>query len=189
MKRANPDQQRRMIAESAYRVLARDGLERLSMRKVAADAGCTIGLINHWFSSKEALVMTAWHHAIDLEQQRGDALRNGDEFPIEAALLSSLPTTRELRDKELVWLAFRAMSVSNPNVRKAYARHYDYARRLFTAELVRRGFSKEQAAEKADLLLMAADGVVQAASLDPRRWPAARQRAALLTLIEPVLKR
>ena len=133
--------------------------------------------------------MTAWHHAIDLEQRRGDALRRGGEFPIEAALLSALPTTRELRDKELVWLAFRAMSVSNPKVRKAYTQHYDYARQLFTAELVRRGSPRERALETADLLLMAIDGVVQAATLDPRRWPAARQRAALLTLIEPVLRR
>jgi AcrR family transcriptional regulator len=189
MKRANPEQQRRMIAESAYRVLARDGLEGFSMRNVAADAGCTIGLINHWFSSKEALVTTAWHRAIDLEQRRGDALRKGDELPIEAALLSALPTTPELRHKELVWLAFRAMSVSNANVRKAYTRHYDYARGLFTDELVRRGFGRKEAAEKSDLLLVAIDGVAQHALMNPRRWPAAKQRAALLALIEPLLKR
>lgn len=133
--------------------------------------------------------MTAWEAAIDREQRRGDALRNGDEFPIESALLSSLPTTRDLRRKELVWLAFRAMSVSNPKVRQAFARHYDYARRMLAAELVRRGVPRDQADEKGDLLLVVTDAVVSAAALEPGRWPAARQRTALLTLIESLLGR
>ena len=43
--RPSKNEQRRRIVQCAFQVLARDGLESFAMRRVAQEAGCTIGLI------------------------------------------------------------------------------------------------------------------------------------------------
>ncbi len=51
-----PDDRRRALIEAALRSLARDGQEGLSIRRIAAEAGVSVGLINHHFPSRVALV-------------------------------------------------------------------------------------------------------------------------------------
>lgn len=186
-RRANAAEQRCRIVRSAFRVLARDGLTGLSMRQVAKEAGCTIGLINHWFTSKDDLVMAAWEEAVRDQDEHVEQLRAGDRFRADEILLGALPTTLELRRRELVWLAFSAHAGSSPAVRKIYTRHYDYARRLLSEALAPDGSPSKQDEGLADLLIAATDGIAKMAALDPARWPAARQREALHTLIAPHL--
>lgn len=186
-KRVNAEEQRSRIVRCAFRVLARDGLEGLSMRQVAREAGCTIGLINHWFTSKDDLIMAAWQEAVRHESERGDRLRAEGRYSAEEILLDTLPTTPETRRKELVWQAFAAHAISSPTVRKVYNRHYDYARRLLAGALAPDAQPGEQEEELADLLIAATDGIAKMAALDPDHWPAARQRKVLHRLIAPHL--
>ncbi|MDY0066338.1 MAG: TetR/AcrR family transcriptional regulator [Steroidobacteraceae bacterium] len=186
-KRVNAEEQRHRIVRSAFRVLARDGLTGLSMRQVAKEAGCTIGLINHWFTSKEDLVMAAWREAVRRENERAEQLRAEGRFQADQLLLDTLPTTPELRRKELVWQSFAALAVSDPAIRKIHIRHYDYARGMLSEALARNRSPDDQDEEIADLLIAATDGIAKMAALDPARWPAARQREALRKLIEPHL--
>lgn len=157
------------------------------MRRVAKEAGCTIGLINHWFTSKEDLVMAAWQEAVRQENEHGDRLRAEGRFQVDEALLAALPTTPELRRKELVWQAFGALAISNAAVRRIFTRHYAYARRLLSEALAPGRSPDEQDQEIADLLIAATDGLAKIAALDPARWPPERQREALRRLIEPHL--
>lgn len=186
-KRANAEEQRSRVVRSAFRVLARDGLEGLSMRQVAREAGCTIGLINHWFTSKEDLVMAAWQEAVRRENERAERLRADGRYLADEALMGTLPTTPELRREELVWQAFGALAISNPAVRKAYNRQYADGRRLLSEALARPAAPGKQDEETADLLIAAIDGIARMAALDPVRWPPERQRAALRKLIQPHL--
>lgn len=168
-------------------MLARDGLEGLSMRRVAKDAGCTIGLINHWFASKEDLVMAAWQEAVRREDERAAQLRAEGRGQVEEILLGTLPTTPDLRRKELVWQAFSALAISKPAIRKIFTRHYDYARSYLSQLLSNNGAPTPADVEVADLLIVATDGIAKIAALDPARWPPERQRNALRKLIEPHL--
>ena len=157
------------------------------MRKVAKEAGCTIGLINHWFTSKEDLVMAAWQAVVRYEHERAERLRTHDRLRADELLLATLPTTPDLRREELVWQSFAALAISNPAVRKAYTRHYQYARKILSEALSPDGSPDERHKEAADLLIAATDGIAKIAALDPARWPPARQREALRRLIEPHL--
>lgn len=186
-KRVNAEEQRRRIVRSAFRVLARAGLDGLSMRQVAKEAGCTIGLINHWFTSKEDLVMAAWQEVVRHEHERAERLRAENRFQADELLLATLPTTPELRREELVWQAFAALAISNPAVRKAYTRHYQYARSVLSEALAPDGSPDERHQETADLLIAAIDGIAKIAALDPARWPPAKQRETLQRLIAPHL--
>jgi TetR/AcrR family transcriptional regulator, transcriptional repressor of bet genes len=50
------------LIEAAIRSLKRHGHEGLSVRRIAAEAGVSIGLINHHFPNKNALIAEAYRH-------------------------------------------------------------------------------------------------------------------------------
>ena len=58
--------QKAQIAEAVLTVMARDGLEQVTMRKIAAELGSTTGLLTHYFGDREALIA----HALDLQDRR-----------------------------------------------------------------------------------------------------------------------
>src|SRR5690349_20654705 len=50
------------LIEAAIRSLKRHGHEGLSVRRIAEEAGVSIGLINHHFPNKNALIAEAYRH-------------------------------------------------------------------------------------------------------------------------------
>ncbi len=56
------DARRQALIDAAITSLKRDGHDGLSVRSIAAEAGVSIGLINHHFPNKEVLVAEAYRH-------------------------------------------------------------------------------------------------------------------------------
>jgi AcrR family transcriptional regulator len=56
-RRAAEDERKRQIIEAAYRVAARRGLERLTIRQVAAAAGLSAGLVHFHFKRRDLLLV------------------------------------------------------------------------------------------------------------------------------------
>jgi AcrR family transcriptional regulator len=50
---------RQLILDAAQRVFERDGLEKTTIRAIAAEAGCTTGAIYPWFAGKETIYGTS----------------------------------------------------------------------------------------------------------------------------------
>ncbi len=185
--RPGKDEQRRRIVLSAFEVLAREGLQAFALRRVAQQAGCTIGLINHWFSSKEDLIMAAWKEAGERENARTTALAVTGKRGVIEVLEISLPLDEARRQEALVWIAFHALSVSHPALRSAALRRYALARRVI-GDLLADGQLREPQDERAaDTMIAAMEGITIMAARDPARWPARRQREALRAMLEPLL--
>lgn len=53
------DARRRLIAEALWRVASRHGLDAVSLRHVAAEAGVSMGLVQHYFTTKEDMLRFA----------------------------------------------------------------------------------------------------------------------------------
>src|SRR5690349_5975040 len=51
---------RERILDSAVRLFAERGFERTTMRDIAAEAGCSLGLAYHYFAGKEAIVLSLY---------------------------------------------------------------------------------------------------------------------------------
>ncbi len=102
------------IADAVSRVMARDGAGLASLRDVADEIGCTIGVLTHHFESKDALYLYAWHHVVG--ELFGDALTAGGGEPglsqLERILVAALPTTAERRERWRQWMAFLGAAVS-----------------------------------------------------------------------------
>lgn len=55
-RRTEPDARREMLVAAALRCLVRDGHAGLSVRRIATEAGVSVGLLNHHFGSIDALI-------------------------------------------------------------------------------------------------------------------------------------
>lgn len=102
-------QQRETFAEAAMRLIARNGLEGVTMRAVAAEAGLSYGSLFHYFDSKDALLK----HAV--RTSLGRQTRRANEYSSQYAGLDALEhllcddavTSESSRDTSLVWMTFQ----------------------------------------------------------------------------------
>lgn len=65
-KKASEELRREQIVQAAFRVATREGLEQLTIRLVAAEAGLSTGLVFFHFKSKEALLLTLLDWLLDV---------------------------------------------------------------------------------------------------------------------------
>ncbi len=73
-------ERREEIAHAVWALIAREGIEVLTMRKIASEAGLSIGGLPHYFSSKDELVT----FAMSLAYERA-ATRIRDAATMESA--------------------------------------------------------------------------------------------------------
>ncbi|MGG1554303.1 TetR/AcrR family transcriptional regulator [Paenibacillus ferrarius] len=109
------EQKRKLIAESAWRIIEEKGIEHASIRAVAAAAGLSPGALRHYFSTQDELLL----FIVDYYLTRGvDRASEGlviSHIPIKAAkeiLLQLLPMNEEKRTAVGVWwlLAIRSLT-------------------------------------------------------------------------------
>lgn len=84
-KEVDHTQRRRAIADALWRVVARDGFEGVSLRHVAAEARVSMGLVQHYFRTKEQMLL----FALDSMEERA-----GGRFAAELARLPDPPPPR-----------------------------------------------------------------------------------------------
>jgi AcrR family transcriptional regulator len=90
---ADHDQRRTQIARAFQRLLAAEGFAGVSFSRVAAEAGVSVGLIQHYFAGRDALLRFAYEDAVHRMSDRVRArVRNGEAAgsPIGEVLLDSL---------------------------------------------------------------------------------------------------
>ncbi len=176
---------RRAIAEAAWRVIDRDGLEGLMLRGLAREIGCTTGVLTHYFpGGKDELLAFALAEALQ-EFRRTVALAIADRPPREALeqmAATSLPLDARRRAVWRVYVAFSGRALWHPHTREHLRERNAPARRLVADILraaVRRGElpRRSDVSGLADLLVAQIDGLAMAALFDPERFSAARQMA------------
>lgn len=112
--------QRKLVAEAAWRVILRDGIEQASVRHIAEEAGISAGSMRHYFSSQSELFLYAMNlvservsERLNQLQLKGEPLDNVRHF-----LMELLPTSDEKMAEMGVWYAFTAKSKADPALRK-----------------------------------------------------------------------
>jgi len=102
------DRQREIFAEAAIRLVARAGLEGLTMRAVAAESGLSYGSLFHYFKSKDDLLMHAIRHSTSQQTRRVNdfSVRYKGLRALEQLMCDDALVTEDSRDDFLVWLAF-----------------------------------------------------------------------------------
>ncbi len=104
----NHDVQRVKFAEAAMSLIARHGLDGLTMRAVAAEAGLSYGSLFHYFNSKDELLMHAVRHTTSLQTKRLNEYTNqySGLKALEHLLCDDAIISESSRDDWMVWLTF-----------------------------------------------------------------------------------
>ncbi|TYB39147.1 TetR family transcriptional regulator [Micromonospora sp. AP08] len=160
-KRVDHGERRALIADALMRVAAEQGLEAVSLRHVAAAAGVSSGMVQHYFRTRDEMMTFALAVVRDRNEARVTrAIAALGETPAPRELLRTmlaelLPLDEERRADGRVALAFLAYTAVRPAV--AAALHDETAALLdFIAGLLRSGAGTTVDPERAAVGLLAA---------------------------------
>jgi len=124
------DKQRLLVAEAAWRVIRRDGMEQASVRNIAVEAGISAGSMRHYFSTQSELLLYAMNLVSERVSNRITQM-SFNSSPLEnmkLLLLELLPSTDEKMAEMEVWYAFTAKSKSDPVLKEHADKVYDKLR-------------------------------------------------------------
>jgi AcrR family transcriptional regulator len=106
------------IVDSAITVIARDGLDALSIRRVAAETGVAIGTVQYHHPSRAEVVLAALQRTAHRQQVR--VMTAPREPTITATLIARLalllPHDDASREEAIVWVALAAAAARDPLV-------------------------------------------------------------------------
>src|SRR5690349_1597117 len=94
-RQADHTERRRLFAAAALSVISRDGLEGLTVREVAREAGFTTGALTHYFQSKDELLIAASEYAAEQVRVPMDDVAHGASArdALRQLLYTALPTS------------------------------------------------------------------------------------------------
>lgn len=118
-KRVDHEARRRAIAEAIFEVIGSRGLEAVSLRDVAAQAGVSMGAVQHYFASKEQMLLFALGHMRDRVLARMQAGLAAIAEPtaqeiVRAAAKAMLPMGEQGRQEAIVAGAFYSVATVHP---------------------------------------------------------------------------
>lgn len=144
-RRADHEQRGRRIAEALWRIAASRGLHDVGLREIAAEAGVSLGALQHHFPSKdEVLLATLAMVGQEAERRVRARLAHLDGRPspetvVRETLAEMLPLTPDSRTGLLVHVAYLARAVHDPRLRAGTAGGLGPLRDLLAAMLRRAG--------------------------------------------------
>lgn len=191
-RRADPDihtRRRAQLADATLEVVRREGIDAVSVRSVAAEAGLSMGSLRHYFSTQSELLAFALGEVERRIRERLGTL-DGSRPPrevLEQILSLLVPISPQSLLEHEIWLAFVGKARGEPALAALNERVYDEVR-----ELIRRHVREVLRVDAADVEPPAAevtlatemtyaliDGLVLHAVMRPDEWPPDRIRTVL----------
>jgi len=127
-RRQTPDQRRQALMDATLQCLARHGAEKTSIRNICQEAGVSVGLINHYYRSKEALIADVYEQLANdlrsaLEQEMQQAEGPARER-VSAFLRASFSPVNLDSGLLRVWVSFWSMTHQSELIAAVHDRTY-----------------------------------------------------------------
>jgi AcrR family transcriptional regulator len=177
---ANRSAQGETLSRAVWDVLATQGLERLTVRSVAAAAGCTTGLVMHRFPNRQALLLHARQLLHEITRTRVEALEATATTPraaLRAILVQGMSTDEQTRQESVVWMGFLAAAISDDELIAEHRRN-NRSWRARVERLTAAAAPDWPAARVSSValaLIAMAEGTAAFGAADPDAFPAAQQ--------------
>ncbi|MEV4087994.1 TetR/AcrR family transcriptional regulator [Nonomuraea fuscirosea] len=162
------DARRRHIAEAVHRVIHAKGMESVSLREVAAEAGMSMGAVQYYVTTKDQMLLLALERIAIWIGERVAAVAADRTTPLDvlrATILELLPLDEERRYLNRIGLAFQASSVVSEDQAAAMRAGYAALLALLTDQISAAQSAGQlaahlEAAKEASLLYAFAQGIV-----------------------------
>ena len=185
------DARRDEILAATWRVIARDGIARATIRAIAREAGCSRGILAHYFDDKADILGSALllsHRRVVARMEARAAGLTG-LAALRVIMLEALPLDAERDLEAQIEISFWGRALGNPELRTVQNAEFDrFARRLrgYLAQArehgeLRDGLDIDLAAHQ---LLVLIDGLSAQRVLYPGQVTARRQREMLDRLLD-----
>jgi TetR/AcrR family transcriptional repressor of bet genes len=190
----DPEVRRQQVAKVVAEIIVSAGLEAVTIRSVAAAAGFSTAVVSHYFAGRRDLLLYSYKMAQEHAFTRLEAAvkeSNGDSSQL---LESQLPFTEEARRDWMVFTAFWAWSIADPEFSLLQREQFRVALKRVEEALLAslpetQRTDRKRIAFKARTLLSSLMGLSIQAAFDPEGWPEELQRAVLKDAVGELLPR
>jgi AcrR family transcriptional regulator len=112
-------------------VIAAEGLQAATVRRIARQAGCTTGLVTHYFPGKDDLLTGALRlvHQMAADRMSTRSQQAAGLNALRAVLLETLPLTPAGEYEWHVWLSFWGVAWTSPVLMQEHRARYRLWRR------------------------------------------------------------
>ena len=188
---------RTQVLEAAVRVISERGADRTRLSDVARTARVSIGLIQHYFETRDELLVSSFDFFNDLWIRDWETASRTEADPPQKLLTLLRFSAFEFENwREVqwrIWVEFWSLCNRNPKFRADYARIYDTFRRPFrdviTEGVARGDFSPRDSVEDVvDRLTAQIEGLRVHALLEPQRVSRERMFELLIAEVEQDLR-
>ncbi|MFJ3959055.1 TetR/AcrR family transcriptional regulator [Arthrobacter sp. NPDC090010] len=113
-------ERRHQIAEAVWELAMRGGLEQVSLRQVAAEAGVSTRLLQYYFGTREQMLLGALEILnAEAEQHAAERMAGLGDTPdmraiVRGVLLEMLPLDEERRQRYVVYAAYFVRFLTEP---------------------------------------------------------------------------
>ncbi|WP_158882197.1 TetR/AcrR family transcriptional regulator [Amycolatopsis anabasis] len=124
-KRVDHEQRRAQIAEAVWRIARDRGLEDVTLRQVAAEAGVSTRLVQYYFGTRNDLLLGALKSLNErqerrVQQQIAEAGAPDLRGILRGILSGMLPADEESRTTTLVHIAYFVRALGDPELAEAF---------------------------------------------------------------------
>lgn len=187
------EERRKQIAEATWRVILRSGMKGATVRKIAQEAGVSLGALRHYFTTQDELLLFAMKLVKERAAQRIREVQMRDLCPKEMViqiLLEILPVDEQRMAEMEVWFAF----VFHQKYRESESEELQVGffpqirsilSKLQQQDLLQKGLDLETEAEKLYAII---DGIAVHAMLESQRLLPERIEQVLRHHLDSVFK-
>jgi AcrR family transcriptional regulator len=180
------------LAHALCEVIADQGVGAVSIRNVAAQAGCTRGSIMYFFGSRERLLLYACRYACEMAlsavRERHRSLRG--EAALRAALLEDMAVFTESRRAAAAWFGLISLAATEPALADEF-RHFNQELSTMLAEIIVEMIADGDASPTIDPVFEAQAmlGIYQQINLTMLLEPERHERDAGASIVEKAFAR
>ncbi|MER5932126.1 TetR/AcrR family transcriptional regulator [Streptomyces sp. NPDC002054] len=188
---ADHDERRLQVAAAVRRLIAAEGLTGVTVARTAAEAGISVGLVQHYFRNKDEMLLFTYGHVLERIEHRvtaliarSESIGTRIEHIVLDALSESMPLDDERRQEWRVALAFTGRAADEPRLSEVKVAALNRTRALLVQALTNAKECGEVAPEtdsarEAARIAAYAEGLTAHLYADPAGMPPAAALAAL----------
>ncbi len=132
------DRRRRELAEAAWKVILRDGIDGATTRQIAGESGYSAGVLSHYFESKDAILLEAlrFSHTI-INERLGSVLEHKRGFEaLRAFCYDTVPLYEEQVRETQLEISFWSRALVKDSLREVQRAESSYWRGILLVIII-----------------------------------------------------